>query len=148
MAKKVVIETGKKEKYAVIFDERKDPLTGELHIKQKFFNSNDEADVFLEDLGLVKEDVGIITTLDKRDSQTTQIPFNQYAKEWFYDEHSHEVTPSTFKVRKVLLEKHIAPRTLEICTFMKLLQKKSLGYMLRKNLKVIQMAQSWVCRTF
>jgi integrase len=75
------------------------------------FNSNKEADVFLEELGSVKEDVCVCdqTTLDKKDMQFTQIPFSQYAKEWFYGDHSHEVTPQTFKLRKVVLDKHIAP---------------------------------------
>jgi integrase len=104
MAKKVIIETGKQERYAVNFVERKDSRTGMLHIKQ-----NEEADVYLEELGSVKEEVLNQITLDKKDKEFTQIPFNQYAKEWFFGEHSHEVAPQTVKVRKVLLDKHIAP---------------------------------------
>ncbi|WP_187119054.1 tyrosine-type recombinase/integrase [Bacillus marasmi] len=110
MAKKVIIETGKQERYAVIFDERKDPRTGRLHIKQMMFNSSEEADVFLEELGSVKEDVRNQMTLDQKvEEENTQIPFNQFAKEWFYGEQSQLVTEQTFKVRQALLDKHIAP---------------------------------------
>jgi integrase len=109
VAKKVIIETEKQERYAVIYDERQDPQTGKLHIKQKMFNSNEEADVFLESLGNVKEEVLNQITMDQADKESTQIPFNQYAKEWFYGEHSHVVTANTFKVRQVLLDNHIAP---------------------------------------
>jgi integrase len=109
MAKKVIIETGKQERYAVIFDERKDLRTGEHHMKQKMFTSNEEADVFLEELGSVKKDVRNQITMEQKDKESTQVPFNQFAKEWFYGEHSHVVTAQTFKVRQVLLDKHIAP---------------------------------------
>ncbi|WP_318506095.1 site-specific integrase [Bacillus sp. T3] len=110
MTKKVIIKTGKQERYAVIFDERKDPRTGRLQIKQKMFNSRQEADVFLEELGSVKEDVRNQMTMDQKDEEeSTQISFKQFAKEWFYNEHSQVVTAQTFKVRQVLLDRHIAP---------------------------------------
>lgn len=109
MAKKVIIETGKQERYGVIFDERKDAQTGKLHIKQKMFNSSEEADAFLEELGSTKEDERNRMIMDQEDKESTHVPFSQYAKEWFYDEHSYEVSPKTFKVKQVLLNKHILP---------------------------------------
>jgi len=109
MAKKVIIETGKQERYAVIFDERKDSQTGKLHIKQKMFNSSEEADAFLNELGSSVEDEHFQMTMEQKDKESNLIPFNQYAKEWFYNEHSYEVKPQTFKVKQVLLNKHIVP---------------------------------------
>ncbi|MFC0525915.1 hypothetical protein ACFFGV_20265 [Pontibacillus salicampi] len=57
MANKVIVETGKQERYSMIFDVRRDSQTGKLHIKQKMFNSSEEADAFLKELRSSIEDV-------------------------------------------------------------------------------------------
>ncbi len=108
MAKKVVIENGKNKNYAVIYDERLDPQTGLQHLKEKHFRTSREADDFLEKLGGQKG-VQIQMTMEQKENESTKVPFNEYAKDWFYNEYVLVVTNQTFKVRQVLLEKHIVP---------------------------------------
>lgn len=106
MAKKVIIEKGTIKSYEVIYGEGIDPQTGIYHLKQKGFKNSKEADGFLEQLGSNDK---IRIEMDQKDKKSTQVSFSQYAKDWFYREHAQMIAAQTFRLRQVLLEKHIVP---------------------------------------
>lgn len=109
MIKKVVIENEKKTSYAVIYDERLDSKTGKRYMKQKSFPTSEEADKFLDELGSDKSELIILLETEQKEQQATNVLFNEYVEEWFYGEHAYVIKHQTFKVRQVLLNKHIVP---------------------------------------
>jgi hypothetical protein len=103
MGRKVIMETGKNKRIAVIYDEKVDPQTGIRRLKKRIFRSSEEADLFLEYLENNKKE------LLQQGQEFPPITLGRFAKEWFNGEYALRVTPVTLKKSKYYLDKHILP---------------------------------------
>jgi integrase len=109
MAMKLVFENGQQKIYSVICNAGVDPQTGNPHLKQKLFRTNEEANEFLENLSEDEKQVSFQISVDQKMLKSNSCLFNQFAKIWFYGDETQGIKPATFRQRQIILDKHVIP---------------------------------------
>jgi integrase len=103
---------GKKKRWLVRYDGTPDPQTGSRKQIQKTFRSSQEAEEFAARVTLDRSFQRVSPHQEvtfPTEKELVEIPFSDFATNWFEVEYYIKVRANTFKTRRFYLEKHLIP---------------------------------------